>query len=55
VPREFSKKQIVIGMLGVKGGATMAEIVKATEETDRKAVSVRLRASPSHSKRRLAA
>jgi hypothetical protein len=30
VPREFSKKAIVIDMLKAKGGATMAEIQKAT-------------------------
>ena len=31
VPREFSKKQIVLDMLKRKGGATMAEIQKSTE------------------------
>lgn len=31
VPREFSKKQIVLDMLRRKGGATMAEIQKATD------------------------
>lgn len=31
VQREFSKKQIVLDMLRAKGGATMAEIQKATD------------------------
>jgi hypothetical protein len=31
VPREFSKKQIVLGLLRRKDGATMAEIAKATD------------------------
>jgi len=31
VPREFSKKAIVLDLLRRKGGATMAEIQKATE------------------------
>jgi len=31
VPREFSKKAIVLDMLRRKGGATMAEIMKATD------------------------
>ncbi len=31
VPREFSKKQIVLDMLKRKTGATMAEIMKATD------------------------
>ena len=31
MPREFSKKQIVLDMLRAKGGATMAEIAKATD------------------------
>ena len=31
VPREFSKKQIVLDMLRRQGGATMAEIAKATD------------------------
>jgi nucleoid-associated protein YgaU len=30
-PREFSKKAIVLDMLRAKGGATMAEIAKATD------------------------
>jgi hypothetical protein len=31
VPREFSKKAIVLDLLRRKGGATMAEIAKATD------------------------
>jgi hypothetical protein len=31
VPREFSKKSIVIDMLRRKGGATLEEIAKATD------------------------
>lgn len=31
VPREFSKKQIVLDMLRAKGGATMAEIMAKTD------------------------
>jgi hypothetical protein len=31
IPREFSKKEIVLDLLRRKGGATMAEIAKATD------------------------
>ncbi len=31
IPREFSKKAIVLGLLGRKDGATLAEIAKATD------------------------
>lgn len=31
MPREFSKKQIVLDMLHAKGGATMAEIMAKTD------------------------